>query len=86
MVWVGLSCINRADFDALGRIMVSHAFDALVGVDDVDCLSLADSPDRAFRLTGATADALVCNLQSHLILPPEFFAEKSRIMGVFFPV
>jgi hypothetical protein len=61
MVRIWLRGINRADFNALGGIVMTHALDAFIRVDDVDGLSLADSLHRAFRLTGPAADALVGN-------------------------
>jgi hypothetical protein len=59
--------IDRADFRAPGRLIMSHALDAFVGVDIVGGLSLADSLDRAFRLAGSAADAFIRNLVSHSI-------------------
>jgi hypothetical protein len=67
MVRVGHTGVNRADFGAFGRIIMSYAFNALIGVDDVGGFSLADSLYRAFRLTGSATDALVGNFISHSI-------------------
>jgi len=59
--------INRADFGALGRIKMSFALNTLIGVDYIGCVTLADGLHRALRLTGSTANALVCNLVGHSI-------------------
>jgi hypothetical protein len=67
MVGVRLGGINRADFRAFGRFVITNALDTLIGVDDVLCLPLADGLYRAFWLTGPTADALVSDFISHSI-------------------
>jgi hypothetical protein len=84
MVRVGLSGINRADLSTLGRIVITHAFDAFIGVDDVDSLSLADSLHRAFWLAGPAADALVGDFISHSIYLLNFLTEKLRLKEGFF--
>jgi hypothetical protein len=56
---IGSASIDWTDFRALGRIKITHALDAFVGVDDVDRISLADGTYRALWFTGATANALV---------------------------
>jgi hypothetical protein len=67
VVRVGHAGIDRADFGAFRRVVISYALDALIEVDYIRCFSLADGLYRALRLTGSTADALVCNLISHSI-------------------
>jgi hypothetical protein len=67
MVGVRLAGINRANFRAFGRFVMTHALDTLIGVDDVLCLPLADGLYRAFWLTGSTADALISNFICHSI-------------------
>jgi hypothetical protein len=83
MVGVRLDGINRADFRAFGRLVITHALDTFIGVDDVLCLPLADGLYRAFWLTGSTADALVSNFISHsiylLILSLEQFGYRVYI-------
>lgn len=51
--------IDRTDFRAFGRIIMTHAFDTLGRVDDVDRISLADGINRALRFTGTAANALI---------------------------
>jgi hypothetical protein len=62
MVRVRFRGVNRADFRAFGRVEISYALDALIGVDDINGFSLTDGVYRAFWLTGSTTDALVRNL------------------------
>jgi hypothetical protein len=53
--------IDRADLDALRFVVVSDAFGAFVGVDDVNLFSLGDSLIRALGFANVTVDALVGN-------------------------
>jgi hypothetical protein len=62
-----LRSINWANFRALGRIVMSHALDTLIGVDYIGGLPLTDGLYRAFRLAGSATDALVCDFISHSI-------------------
>jgi len=67
MVRVGFGSVYRADFRALGRFVISHALHALFGVDDIDCLTLADGLHGTLGLAGSAADALIRNFISHSI-------------------
>jgi hypothetical protein len=64
---VGNTGINRADFRALGGIVVTHALDALVKVNHIDSFTLADGVDRALWLTGSAANTLIRNFIRHSI-------------------
>jgi hypothetical protein len=50
---------DRAYFRAPGRIEMSYAFDAFLGVDFVRRFAFADGLYRAFRFAGSAADALI---------------------------
>ena len=56
-------CSNGAYFCAVS------AADALICVDNVD-VTLGDAGNGAFAGASATSDASVCNLVSHLMIPP----------------
>jgi hypothetical protein len=58
--------VDRADRDALRRIVVAFAFYAGVGVDDV-YIAFADRFGGAFGHAGTAGDALVGNLHSHRV-------------------
>jgi len=55
--------IDRANTDALGRIVMAFAFDAGSLVDYIeDAIAFADGFGRAFRHACATGDALFSDL------------------------
>ena len=56
---------DRADFYALGRLKVAHAFCAAGRINNVELLSLRDRFVRAFWLADITIDAFVGNQQGH---------------------
>jgi hypothetical protein len=64
---VGHGRTDGANFRAPGRVKISDALDALVGVDFIRRFPFADSLYRAFRLAGSAADAFIRNLVSHSI-------------------
>ena len=51
--------IDRTDFRALGRIIMTYAFDAFGRVDDIDRFSLADGINRTLWFAGAAANTLI---------------------------
>jgi hypothetical protein len=57
--------IHWANLLALGFIKVTDTLGALVGVDDVNLVTLGDGTIRAFRLADVAIDALVGNHQGH---------------------
>jgi hypothetical protein len=57
--------VDRANVDALGRIVMAYAFDTYVGIDDVNCITFTDRLGRAFWLASPTRDALICNFHGH---------------------
>jgi hypothetical protein len=75
VVGIGLGGINRANFYALRRIIMSHAFYALCWVDDIDVIPLADSLHGAFWFAGSAANTFFRNLVRH-VFPPEYLIEN----------
>src|SRR5574340_925708 len=59
------AAFDRADFDALRRVVRAHALGALLDVDHVDQIPLRDRFVRALRLAGAAADALFDDEHGH---------------------
>ena len=58
--------IDRANANALGRIVVTHALDTGCLVNHIsDAIAFADGFGRAFRYACATGDALFSNLHCH---------------------
>jgi hypothetical protein len=58
--------INRADRDALRRIMMTDTFNTALLVDDIDgVIAFADGLGRAFGYACATGDAIFSNFHGH---------------------
>ena len=55
------NAVHRTHLLALGLVEMANTLGAQRGVDDVDLLSLRDSPVWAFRLADIAVDAIVGN-------------------------
>jgi hypothetical protein len=64
---VGNTGVNRADFRALGGIVVAYTLDTFIEVDDIDSFTLADGVDWALWLAGSAADTFLRNFVRHSI-------------------
>lgn len=72
MVRVRDTRVYRTNLGTLGALMEANALGALLGIDNVDCLTLADRLVGTLRLTSSTTDAFVRNLIRHLRMPPSY--------------
>jgi len=70
--FIGFACIYRAHFDTFGRIVRADAFCALIGVNLIYRIALADSLIRALSFARSATDAFIGDLVSHLWFPPLF--------------
>jgi hypothetical protein len=64
--------VYRANFDALGGIKVTYAFDTGSRVNDVD-VAVGDGIGGALGKAGATGNTIFSDFQSHFIYSPCFF-------------
>jgi hypothetical protein len=79
IVYLGFyNALNRADIDALRGIVVTYALHTFDRVDNENRIALADRLDRASRLAGATANAIVQNLHCHDFFSLSFFAQTEN--------
>ncbi len=65
MVRVRDTRVYRTNLGTLGAVMEANALSALLGIDNVDCLTLADCLVGTLWLTSSTTDAFVRNLIRH---------------------
>jgi hypothetical protein len=72
MVRVGDTRIYRTNLSTLGAFIETNTFGALLGINNVDCLSLADCVIGALRFTSPTANAILRNLIRHKRMPPSY--------------
>ena len=61
MVRIKWNAIYRTDLTTLGRIIVPHAFGALIWIDFINLKPHVNSIIGALWLTYVTVDAFVCN-------------------------
>jgi len=75
--------IDGAHLGAARRGGDTHALSALIRVDDILSLALANSLVLALSLTGATADAILGNLIGHLwyLLKVDIWAKLSLYLA-----
>jgi hypothetical protein len=72
MVRVRDTTVYRTNLGTLGAFIETNTLGALLGVDNVDCLSLADCVIGALRFTSPTANAILRNLIRHKRMPPSY--------------
>ncbi len=65
MVRVRDTTVYRTNLSTLGAFMETNTLGALIRVDNVDCLSLADCVVGALRFTSPTANAIISDFISH---------------------
>ena len=65
VVRIEWNAIDRADFHALGRFVVTNTLGTQIRIDDIDLFALGNRTVRALRLTYITVDALVGDHQRH---------------------
>lgn len=65
MVRIRDTSIYWTNLSTLGTVMEANALGALAGVDDIDCLTLADCLVGTLWLASATANAFVRYLICH---------------------
>jgi hypothetical protein len=65
VVWVSHAGIDRADFNASRRWVSTNALRALVWVNDIDGLTLADCLIWAFGFTSPTANTVISDFKGH---------------------
>jgi hypothetical protein len=68
MVRIDEDAVHRADFDALGLVIMANAFGTEAGIDDIDLVTLADSTVGALGFTYIAVDTFVGNHQCHRTL------------------
>jgi len=61
--------VHRADFNALGRVEVTHTFNTGVRVNDID-VTVGDGIGGALGKTSAAGDTIFIDLKSHVTFSP----------------
>jgi hypothetical protein len=59
------NAVNRANRDALRRVIVTDAFHARRRIDDINAVAFSDGGGGAFRFTSSARNALFCNFHCH---------------------